>query len=77
MGKATEKQIDILRHATGWPICYRNHFVTDKGSSDYSDCEQLAKAGYLRNFGNRGYLCGNLYCVTDDGFQLLEEISDD
>jgi hypothetical protein len=37
----SKRQLEILRHALGWPKNYRNRFCTWPGTKDYADCEAL------------------------------------
>jgi hypothetical protein len=81
------RQRDILRHALGWPKCYRNHFCVGEGSDDFEDCEALAAAGLMiriapdhgsleRNDHENRYKNGCpdvIYMVTERGRALLDE----
>ena len=71
MPVVTEKQLEILQHATAWPECYRNCFITDKGTSDYPHVQALVEAGLMINHGNPGWLCGDYYAVTEQGLEVL------
>jgi hypothetical protein len=39
------KELDVMKHALGWPRMYRNHFVTGPGSDDYDTWEALVAKG--------------------------------
>jgi hypothetical protein len=67
----TQRQADILRHATSWPKCYRNYFVTGEGSDDYADCEALVEAGLMER-RQRDWVPDNIYVVTQAGKKILE-----
>lgn len=69
----TDAQLDILRHATGWPKSYRNHFVSGEGCSTFEDCRALEKAGFMvsRPFPLDGTGDSTLFTVTDEGLSHL------
>jgi hypothetical protein len=69
----TNRQIHILRHATAWPKCYRNHFVTGEGSKDYEDCEALVTAG-LMGKTLAAWVPDEIYLVTNAGMKMLKEL---
>ena len=47
MSEVSEKQKEILEHATAWPENYRNHFCTGEGSTDFEDCQILVDLGLM------------------------------
>lgn len=66
----SQKEVDVLRHALGWPKCYRNYFVTGEGSDDFTLCEKLVKKGLM--FIHRvDWIPDNIYIVTQKGKDLL------
>ena len=66
----TPRQIEILRHALGWPKNYRNHFVTGKGSDDFEDCEALTKGGLMIRT-RVPFVVDTVYRVTELGRSAL------
>lgn len=64
---------DILRHALAWPKCYRNRYVTGKGSDDHADCEALTNAGFMECH-KVCWIPDNTYTVTDSGKAKLREL---
>ena len=67
----SDKQLDILRHALGWPKNYRNHYNSGPGCDTYEDCEHLVKAGLMRKYV-RDWIPDAMYAVTQDGIQVLK-----
>lgn len=71
MAEITERQIDILKHATAWPKLYRNHFCTGPGSDDYADCNALVNEG-LMDADRVDWIPDDLFTVTAKGKAFLE-----
>jgi hypothetical protein len=67
----SERQLDILRHALGWPACYRNHYVTDEGSDNFDDCEHLVTMGMMDR-RQISWVPGYVYTVTSAGRTFVE-----
>ena len=71
---ASTKEIEILRHATAWPKCYRNYFSASVGSDDCRICESLTRDGLMVG-GYQSNTSGDvLFAVTDRGRALLAEL---
>ena len=68
----SERQLQILRHAVGWPKNYRNHFLTWPGTKDYADCEALVSAG-LMALARADEIGGGTYKVTDEGWKAMRD----
>lgn len=66
----SRREIDILKHALGWPKVYRNHFVTGEGSDDYDDCERLVGKGLLTR-QRLDWVPDYIYTVTQKGREIL------
>lgn len=65
---------EIIEHAlglSGKTKPYRNTFVTGEGSNDYQDCLDLVEMGYMKKWGDRGYLVGDLFTVTEKGARAV------
>ena len=74
--KESPQEIDILRHATAWPKCYRNYFSASVGSEDCRLCESLTRDG-LMSGGYQSTISGNvLFYVSERGRALLKELDD-
>jgi hypothetical protein len=68
----TEKEIEIMKHALGYPKLYRNYFNTSENTSDYSHCENLVKYGLMgKDILNQELMPGIYYFVTDFGRNIL------
>ena len=67
MGVMTERQLQIIRHALGWPKDYRNHFVTGEGSKDFADCEALVAEGMMTSHKREWAPDYTIYVVTEKG----------
>ena len=76
MKDISQRQLEILRHAIGWPRNYRNYFCTSEGSDDFADCELLVDAGMMTRH-KKDCIPDNVYIVTEAGFLLLTELSDE
>lgn len=67
------KRLDVLQHALGVDRFgqgpqYRNHFVTDEGTTDYPHCMALVTAGLMvRREGNALSGGGDIFYVTQAG----------
>ena len=66
----SDRQIDIMKHALGWPKSYRNHYNTGEGSDDFADCEALVTAGLMVR-RSIDWVPDYLYIVTERGKALL------
>ena len=66
----SQRQLEILRHAVGWPENYRNHFCTGEGSDDFEDCEALVAAGIMTRH-KKGWVPDYIYTVGEQGMVLL------
>ncbi|TKA91787.1 hypothetical protein FAZ79_00335 [Guyparkeria sp. SB14A] len=69
MQTITERQDQILRHALGVTDGregYRNHYVTDRGSDSFADCEALVEMGLMSRH-KRSWVGGYIYAVTPMG----------
>jgi hypothetical protein len=72
MEMLTEREIDVMKHATGWPQNYRNYFAA--GGKDVETWRGLVGKGlaYERNTS----VCPDpLFHVTDEGKALLAALS--
>ena len=67
MGAMTERQLQIILHAIGWPKDYRNHFVTREGSKDFAECEALVAAGMMTRHEKDWIHDYFIYAVTEQG----------
>jgi hypothetical protein len=65
-----DRQLEILRHAVGWPKNYRNHYVTGPGTTDYEDCEYLVSIGLMTKH-HKEWVPNAIYVVTDAGREAL------
>lgn len=68
----SQRQVFLLRHAIGLTAGdkeYRNHFVTDPGTTDYADCEALRARGLMTRH-EREWVPGYIYAVTDAGKEI-------
>ena len=75
--KASPEEIEILRHATAWPQCYRNYFSASVGSEDCRICESLVRDGLMAG-GCKSSTSGDLlFAVTDRGRALLTQLDED
>lgn len=70
--KMKTSQLDIMRHAIGWPKNYRNHYVIGPGCDGFADCLELAAEGFMADLGPQT-LAGGMHCfqVTDAGRQEI------
>jgi hypothetical protein len=76
----TVQQINLMKHCIGYDPrhvkrgkyeAYRNYFNT--GDEKDADWEELVSLGYAKQYERFGQI---IYCVTDSGKRLLEEILD-
>lgn len=71
------KRLHILQHSLGVDRYgqgrqYRNHFVTDEGSSDYQHCMALVEAGLMtRRPGNALSGGDDIFIVTRAGIDFV------
>lgn len=70
MDRISPRQLSIMRHATGWPKCYRNYYNTGPGTDDYADCEHLVAAGMMTRH-SLSWVEGYIYTVTANGVEAL------
>ena len=71
MEEISERQLEIMRHALGWPRNYRNHFCTGEGSDDFADCESLVDAGMMERRICKSWVPGQIYAVTKLGREFV------
>jgi len=68
----TPKEIEIMKHALGFPKLYRNYFNTSENTSDYPHCENLVKNGMMdKDILNQELMPGIYYSVTELGKKYL------
>jgi hypothetical protein len=68
----TDKEIEIMKHALGYPKLYRNYFNTSENTADYPYCENLVKNGMMdKDILNQELMPGIYYSVTDSGRKYL------
>jgi hypothetical protein len=61
-----------MRHAVGWPKCYRNYYTT---SADDADWNALVAMGYAQRGRTPSYIPDDAcYFVTQAGLDLLLEL---
>lgn len=69
----SEKQLELMQHALGFPKCYRNHYVTDSAGEDGRLWEDMVASGFaVVRKGSEltgGY---SSYHVTNAGKSILE-----
>ena len=75
MAEVTEKQMNILKHSTGFyslPF-HRNVFVTEKNADNYADVMALVDLGLMRRGKD---IISNLesYHVNDDAISMLQDL---
>ncbi len=73
MQTITQRQDHILRHALGVTHGreeYRNHYVTDRGSDSFADCEALVGMGLMSRH-KRSWVGGYIYAVTSAGREAI------
>src|SRR6056297_2450153 len=61
-----EEVLDVLKHALGWPGCYRNMFVAEKGHRSWAALEE-ARSAMLMTRTVRPHIPGFIYQVTATG----------
>lgn len=73
MPTMSDRQLDIIRHALGYPEMFRNYFCTGPGSVDFADCEKLSEAGFMvrRNSVFNEVDEEYIYNVTEEGKKAL------
>lgn len=64
--------ISVLKHASGWPECYRNVFVADKDHSDWPALMAAQKAGLMVRT-TRPHIPGFVFQITELGFHFLQK----
>lgn len=69
----SQRQLEILRHAVGWPNNHRNHFCTGEGSYDFEGCEALVAAGIMTRH-KKGWMPDYIYTVGEQGMILLANV---
>ncbi len=67
-----ERRLEILRHTTGYPKNYRNHFVTEERCENFDVLERMVKEGLMTK-SVRSWCPGLIYQATEKGKALLEE----
>ena len=75
MAEVTERQIDILKHATGFnrmPF-HRNVFVTELNADNYADVMALVALGLMRR-GKDIVRELESYHVNADAISMLEDL---
>lgn len=65
----SKAQLEILKHAVGWPKNYRNCFTTIEGSTKHKECLGLEKEGLLER-----KLSDTHFKVTEKGLWWLKYI---
>ena len=72
----SESGHDMMRHALGWPECYRNHYCATPGTPDDETWAALEKDGMAELVrAPSDWLPYNTYRVTKAGRRVLEEQS--
>lgn len=69
-----EAVLGVLKHALGWPKCYRNVFVADEGHRDLPALED-ARSAMLMIRTVRSYVPGWTYTVTDLGRAFVDKFA--
>jgi hypothetical protein len=69
----TKTEREIMEHASAWPKCYRNHYVTGEGSDSWPTIQALCASGLMRMSRAPSELSGGdpVFMVTKEGFREL------
>lgn len=67
--------LGVLKHALGWPACYRNVFVADEEHRDLPALEE-ARSAMLMIRTVRPHVPGFTYTVTDLGRAFVERFAE-
>ena len=73
MGKVSEEEARMMKHALGWPKDYRNYFALFRGSPAHDVWESLADRGLALRGEHKPtqQLIG--YAVSESGRAALQE----
>lgn len=70
---SNDRMLDVMRHATAWPSCYRNYFIAGPGHADESAlCEAVSK-GYMTQAPYPLAGDASIYRVTKKGKRCLAQ----
>jgi len=76
MMKDEDRKIDLMKHALGWPKCYRNYYAA--GGGDLAVCNELVSTGHMIQvncswYGGPSVSGGPVYQVTQEGRDAIKE----
>lgn len=75
--RVTPEMLQILKHSTGYPESYRNHFATDKNTPDFDSCEKLVSGKLMSRRDAANWMGGGyIYHVTAEGMAYLSPCKD-
>ena len=64
MDRFTKREIEIIKHALGWPKNYRNYYY--QGGDDIAICESLVSKGAMVEKKIDWVCGGRLFIVTEN-----------
>ena len=69
----TKREIEIMKHALGFPKNYRNHYAA--GGDDIAACEDLVKKGFMVKRKMHPEVCPDpMFQVTKVGFAVVSAV---
>ena len=69
--EVTERELEIMKHAMGWPERYRNYFAA--GVKDLETCESLARKRLMVYRNGSKTEVYHVYHVTQAGQEILKQ----
>lgn len=68
---------DVMRHATAWPGCHRNHFCASHGHRDWRALMDAVKRGLMTQEPPTEWVPYWTFRVTDDGMDYLRKADEE
>jgi hypothetical protein len=66
--------IDVMKHALGWPDCYRNHYCASEGHHAWAALQEAVEKGFMVEFQPGVRMVSRMWAVTDEGVRHLNEV---